>query len=243
MDSTTQQSPGLFEAGGLAVRAFPRQVQQFGLNLVAATGFAVLVFTAALILSKLEGVPPSLMTRDALHTLDGQVYVGFVSSLGILFWTMAATTCLLTAFVVRGSHSPRDVTGFFLGFGLLATVLALDDLYMLHDKILPFFTRLPQHAFSGSYALAALLLIVRFRSVILRTPWLLLACSLACLGLSAAMDFGLPDLDRIVFVEDWFKFLGILCWTSYFVRCGAEELRGRWVLRPRPGEVSKPGEL
>ena len=243
MDSTTQQSPSFSEAAGLAVRAFPQQSRQLGLHLVAAVGFTMLVFTAALILSKLEGVPPSLMTRDALQTLGGRVYVGFVSSLGILLWTMAATVSLLTAYVCRGSPAPKDLLGFHLGFGLLTAALLLDDLYLFHDKIFPYFSGLPQSVVSVGYALAVSLLIVRFRSVILNTPWLLLACSLACLGLSAAMDFGLQDVERYVFVEDWFKFLGILCWASYFARCAVQELRGRCVLRAGPKEVSKPGPL
>ena len=243
MDSTTLQSPGFSEVAGLAVRAFPQQLRQLGLHLVAAMGFTMLVFTAALILSQLEDVPPSLMTRDALHTLGGRVYVGFVSGLGVLLWSMAATVSLLTAYVCRGSPAPKDFLGFHLGFGLLTAWLTLDDLYLFHDKIGPFFTGLPQWLFCLSYGLAALLLVVRFRTVILKGPWLLLACSVACLGLSAAIDTFLPDLDRIVFVEDWFKFLGILCWASYFARCAVQELRERCVLPPGPGEISRPGAL
>jgi hypothetical protein len=222
------------------VEALTKQLRQSGLHLVAATGFSALVFAGALILSKLEGVPPALMTRDALQILEARVYVGFVSSLGILLWTMGATASLLTAFAFRGSPAPKESLRFHLGFGLFTAFLLLDDLYLFHDKIFPYFTRLPQSVVAGSYGLAVLALIFRFRSVILKTPWLLLAISLACLGLSAAMDFILPDLDRYVFVEDWFKFLGILCWASYFVRCALQELRGRCVVGAEPGEIPNP---
>lgn len=237
MDSTAFQSPGFFEAAGLAARALPQQFRKHRLYLLAATGFTMLVFAAAVILAELEDVPPALMTRDALQTLGGRVYVGFVSGLGILLWTMATTVSLVTAYVVRRSRPPRGVVGFHLGFGLLTAWLTLDDLYLFHDKIGPYFTGLPQWVFCASYGVAVLLLIVRFRTVILETPWLLLTCGIACLGVSAAMDAFLPDLDRTVIVEDWFKFLGILCWASYLVGSAVQELQGRYVPRPEPGEV------
>ena len=144
MDSTDFQSPGFFEAAGLAARALPQQFRRNRLYLVAAIGFSMLVFAAAVILSELEDVPPALMTRDALQTLGGRVYVGFVSGLGILLWTMAATLSLVTAYVRRSSPPRRGVVGFHLGFGLLTAWLTLDDLYLFHDKIGPYFTGLPQ---------------------------------------------------------------------------------------------------
>lgn len=237
MDSTAFRSPGFFETAVLAMRAFPQQFRQHRLHLVAAIGFTMLVFAAAVILGELEDVPPALMTRDALQTLGGRVYVGFVSGLGILLWTMAAAVSLLIAYVSRSFPPPREVAGFHLGFGLLTVWLTLDDLYLFHDKIGPYFTGLPQWFFCASYGVAALLLIVRFRSVILETPWIILSCSLVCLGVSGAMDATLPDLDQNVIVEDGFKFLGILCWASYFVLCAVQEMRERSAFHSEPGEV------
>jgi hypothetical protein len=227
MPTEQNQSVPLRKLVPTALRQIPEQFRQVRIALAAAIVFCLLTLGGALILSAVENIPAAYMTRDALQTLHGLCYTGFVSSLGILLWMAAATAGLTAAAVLHGVPDRKGQARFHLCFGLLTLMLTLDDQFLCHEKIWPFFTGLPQFIISGLYALLAAVFLIRFRAVILKSSWLLLGLSLASLGISAVLDTGLLDcFFHSIFVEDSFKLVGIVFWSLYFVHCALNDLRG-----------------
>jgi hypothetical protein len=218
----------MYERAIFLLREMFRQLRLLLRPLLLLSVFCLLLLAGALILAEIEGIPAAHMTRDALQTLQGRCYIGFISSAGILLWMSAATACLLAWAVLRRHPASKDAGGFYLCFGVLTLMMALDDQFLFHEKMWPFFTGLPQCAISGFYAVSTAVLIFRFRSVISKSPWILWGLSLLALGMSAALDVEIPNQYHNSFVEDSFKLFGIALWTFYSVRCAVSALSSRF---------------
>jgi hypothetical protein len=226
MQTDKKQSVPFRRLAPIMLRQLPAQFREVRIAVSAAIGFCLLMLSGALVLSEVENIPAAYMTRDALQTMHGLCYIGFVSSLGILFWMAAATVCLTAAAVLRTVPARKERAVFYFCFGLLSLALTLDDLFLIHEKMWPFFTALPQYIISGLYALLAAGFTIRFRAIVLESPWLLLGLSLIALGLSAVLDVDLPGHFRSIFIEDSFKLFGIVFWSLYFAHCALNDLRG-----------------
>jgi hypothetical protein len=68
--------------------------------------------------------------------------------------------------------------------------------------------------------------LVFFVRRVLRTDFLLLGIALGCLGLSMVLDEVLPYSRLETFIEDCFKFVGIVFWLTYFASSARAILRG-----------------
>lgn len=209
-----------------AARNVPEQCRQTCRILLGVVFAGTVLLASAWGLSILAGIPPSDLTRDALQVLGGHCYIGCLSSLGVLFWMAATASCLIAAAVFSRLPDQKEAALFYLYFGLLSLLLTLDDLFLIHEKIWPFFTGLPQYAVSVFYALLVSGGIIRFRATLLRGPWLLLILSAGILGISAVVDTHvvLAEHKHHIFMEDSFKLFGILLWCSCFVRFSLNDL-------------------
>jgi hypothetical protein len=103
------------------------------------------------------------------------------------------------------------VAGLFTGW------LCLDDLFMVHEDVLPLFG-VPQPATYAAYAsFAALYFALAWRHILAARPVLMLL-ALALLGTSVAIDIiATSESPLHVMTEDGSKFLGILAWTGFHV--------------------------
>lgn len=193
------------------------------------------------ILASQDRISPSTLFRDSNALMDMPFYSGALSNLGILFWWSAAVVCALTYVLFRKFATP-DRSGdtgkyFFLYVSVLTALLALDDLLMIHEEVLPRYLGFPELTLYALYGVAVAVLLLRFWSFILRSNLLLLFLTLSFFGLSVLIDlgmlrflFGVPgDLDS--FLEDGAKLLGIASWLYYLVRFSLAQLSLR--LEPR----------
>lgn len=179
------------------------------------------------------------LVSDPAAVLDAPFYLGLLSHAGILLWAAAAAVAV---FGSRLAHAiePRR---FLLAFGLLTALLALDDLLMLHEHVLPRLTGLPEWALVGGYAAAVGALGWRFHPFIARTDVRLLALALGLFCASVLVDLvpeflGTEDdlarvpprlVDVVLFVEAGSKFGGIVAWLLYATHTAA-----RVLTRPPP---------
>src|SRR5690606_34084030 len=191
------------------------------------------VLAALLVFGLVHEVDPSAMTRDIASVANVHPLSGVLSNLGVLLWSMTAGICLFAASLVHrsprtasGVRSPVGATGetrFLVSAGLLSTYLMLDDFFLAHEVLLPEHLGIPESWVCAGILLWATVHVLVFRRIGLRhSPWLL-ACSVAFLGLSIAVDLVLePWLWRlrkwIYFVEDGAKWLGIATWFAYHAR-------------------------
>jgi hypothetical protein len=178
--------------------------------------------------SAITGAPPYLFTRDPAAIHHANPLLGAVSNLGIVLWAAAASMALFASRQLARVAEARMTRAFLLAGGLLSCWLLLDDLYMLHERVLPDWLGVPQPLIFVVYAGAVVVLLARFRGVIRATDSLPLALALACFALSAAIDQGPPAWhrwDALVLVEDGAKLFGICGWLAYFGGVSAQALR------------------
>ena len=146
-------------------------------------------------------------------------YIGYLSHLKVLAWSVGATVALLGASLVRAGDPTR---GFFLAFGAFTAWLTLDDLFRGHENA---------GILTGSawveaglvlvYGAVGTALLWRFRGFIAGTPLVLLGAAVLLFGTAIFVDM----LEGVVLdgallpghhvIEDGFMFLGVLGWTSY----------------------------
>ena len=131
----------------------------------------------------------------------------------------------------RTNRRSEDAT-FLAAAGVFTGWLALDDLFMIHEDVLPWFG-VSQIVTYGAYAaMAALYFLYAWRQILAFRP-LLMAVALALLGSSVLIDvFWHSESAVRVFLEDGTKFLGILAWTSFHFTIALETM-GRSVAMPR----------
>ncbi|MCH2171068.1 hypothetical protein MK489_09820 [Myxococcota bacterium] len=208
--------------------------RQFSKNRIALSlGFvaAAMGIGGMLVLSQITQVDPSDLTRDVVAVEDTHLYIGALSTTGLMLWAATAGICLLGAAVVysRGSKTaahgtPWNLVWFLLYGGLLTVMLCLDDAFLLHERVLPTHLRFPQPAVYLTYIGLVVGFLIGFAPRILRTDYVLLLVSLFFLGMSMSLDEILPYSSLETFVEDSFKFAGIVFWLIYFAWTATETL-------------------
>jgi hypothetical protein len=170
-------------------------------------------------------LPLGDFTRDPLAITQSKFYLGALSNIGIMLWSATAATCLFGAYLLSSYYNTSEFRWFLFSFGLLTLILALDDVFMFHEKLFPRHLRIPEKVVLLSYAVIATGCFLRFFKLIFRTNYLLLFLSLMFLGSSVFVDQTLPDSDHEVFLEDGLKFFGIVFWMAYFFNSTSEIIR------------------
>ncbi|WP_372624791.1 hypothetical protein [Falsiroseomonas sp.] len=191
---------------------------------------STLVPVLALLLATLVlGLHPERALRDPAAYLDYAPHVGFFSTIGGLGWWTAAIAGLLAGAVLR-DRSPEAEP--LLAGGLLSAVLGLDDLFMLHEEMLPRHAGLPETVVVGAYVLATLAYLWGGRRLHLSVAPSLLVAALGLFGVSVLVDQTHPAFlqgpeGMSILAEDGTKFAGICCWTAYHLRVAYRVLRDR----------------
>lgn len=210
------------------MRIFRNRPPQGGSSLLPAAALAgtavaiALAIPAAAILHQ----DYSFFTRDPTQIGRVPFYAGYLSSLGVLAWTTGAAVALFAASAAESPASRR----FLVYFGCFTALLALDDLFLLHENA-PW----NEKATFLAYLLAALAGWLLFRAEF-RTPAGRFATAAACaLLLSLVIDrLQHPLQARIggarILLEDGAKFFGAVCWAVFLCKTAAARLPGS----PRP---------
>ncbi len=157
-----------------------------------------------------------LFFDPAMSGSDPKWYVGAISQLGILAWSIAALSAAWSAWFAR--HVGRPKAARFLARGAFATtVLLLDDLFVVH-AVASNLLGVPKVVLAVLVVVPAALWAWRHLQDIARTRWPLLAVAVASLALSMIVErsTGNSFSARATLAEDSPKFLGVLAWATYF---------------------------
>jgi hypothetical protein len=204
-----------------------------GLLAPALVAAVVSVVAAAAVIAALaatRGTDPGVLLRDPVVQFGLPVYAGFLSYLGIMLLCAAAAITLFVAAAIREARS------LFAFVGMLSAVLALDDLYVLHELVGPNYFGIPQLAFLALYAVLGLvtlwLLVSRFGFQ--QSMGLLVA--LSALGMSVLLDVAVPSSARFplgplnipqIVIEDLFKLAGWAAWLAFWTALGLRHVGDR----------------
>ena len=158
--------------------------------------------------------------------MDVPFYTGIMANLGILLWTATASICLFIA-ILLSQLVGKVWKDFFLVFGLLTSLLLLDDLLRIHDEILPVYFGIKGDVIGIGYFLLTLLCLLRYRALIFQYPYTFLMMALGLFAVSVAIDIAPPFIKNrfsvadLLFFEDSAKLLGIANWLAYFAYLSA----------------------
>lgn len=160
--------------------------------------------------------PIERVTRDPAVLAHFNPFTGALSNIGILFWCSTAAICFFSSTI----HSKKEnvkVATFLFYSGLLSSVLLLDDLFMFHERIFPKYLHIPENlVYSGYLALVSIYLI-KFKSMILETEYIILLIAFGFFALSILCDVFLPS-EGMYLIEDGFKLFGIITWFIFFTK-------------------------
>lgn len=189
----------------------------------AALAVPLLLLLAGMLQSSL--IPR--LTRDPAATGHLHPLIGMVSHLGVLLWCAATVVCLFAA-TRADTRAPR---GFFGSSAALTGYMMVDDLFMLHEVLLPSI-QVPERVVLVALMVATALWAWHFRA------WLTshrdrmhLAVAFVALGLSVGVDDVATAVHRLdaweYFLEDGLKWVGICAWASFFWRAAGRALPQR----------------
>ena len=179
-------------------------------------GAALLLIGGTFVASRVMDRSMRDFSQDPSEVLDGPAYIGFLTGIATVLWSVAATSCLLAWLAAgRSTRSPFLWSAFFV------TALLADDLFRLHESYYPQLG-FSQPVVATVYGIAGAAYVWLYRSFIrANDPWLFLL-GLALLGTSIATD-QLVD-NGPWFAEDGTKLLGIVTWAVFYVRAALRVL-------------------
>ncbi|MGB3294795.1 MAG: hypothetical protein WBB01_17570 [Phormidesmis sp.] len=197
------------------------KVSWFSLKLIFV--ISAFLIGVILLLHFWEEAPMKALTGDLASLADFPVYYGFLSQIGILFWAGSVTVCLFSFRLCSDAVGYRTFKTFFLASALLTTLLGLDDLFLIHEVILPKYLGIPQAVTFGVYGALIVLYFLKFYPIILRTAYIPLMLSLFFFFISVLIDINiLPTSSPFheYLFEDGAKLVGILSWLVYYFEIG-----------------------
>ncbi|QIL75548.1 hypothetical protein [Hymenobacter sp. HDW8] len=164
----------------------------------------------------------ALFTKDTNSIAGSPFYYGMLSNLGAVFWACAAAICFLGSNVVLFDEAIKT---FFTWSFLFSSLLLFDDLFLLHEQILPVYLGISEVVWFGIYVLAMLVYIVKYRMILIRGPYLYFLLSVFFFGMSILIDIIPFEVKGEIIIEDGFKFLGIIYWMAFFYKLFMVQLR------------------
>lgn len=188
----------------------------------------LLVFLSQLvviIISTYKNIPLDTFTQDPTQKMNAPFYVGAFSNIGVMFWSAATVLCLFTAYLVRERFNNNGDFKFLLVSGLITLLLAFDDMFQLHEDVLPHYAHIPANAVILTYINIFIIYIILFWRKILSTEFIILLSAFFLLGLSTVIDLLPLPLEKDSFLEDAIKLFGIVSWFIYFCRYCRQMLR------------------
>ncbi|TYP85257.1 hypothetical protein BD830_101216 [Maritimibacter alkaliphilus HTCC2654] len=154
-------------------------------------------------------------------------YFGVMSNIGVIYWIVGATAAACAAIVLRASGAPSRTVAFMTSAGLLTAALGLDDLLLLHERILPKLG-IPQKAILLAYALAGVAYVAAFFRDIRSRDFSVLCLGILALVVSLGIDVVFSEqTDQMKIAEDIAKFFGIAGWTGFHWLRAIAEMRER----------------
>jgi hypothetical protein len=192
----------------------------------AALGIALAVVATGLLLVAAVGRRPLLyVTRDPQATTFERWFLGFFSNVGNALWWSAAGIAIVTALVLYATHR-AEPGRFMLATALITLVLAIDDMFGVHDQW-AYEEHIPKQLFFVAYGALAAGLFWRFRRELSRTWLTPLVLAVALYVCSSIFDglSGDSDSDLRYLAEDGVKLLGVVCWAAWVAHTAFVRLR------------------
>ncbi len=217
-------------------RPLVAQVRSTWTTLVLLLAVWAVLIGVVLSISYWFDVPFGDLTRDPADIFNTSFYIGFLSLTAIFLWAATAAVSLFAGLILPNHTVTPGQKAFLLTSGLLTLFLGADDAFLIHDKILPRIG-VPETVTFAVYLALVLLYIVRFRSLIFKTDYVLLGLSGVFFAISILVDVFEPGFLPFHLLEDGAKLAGILCWLAYFLRVAVSAVSDNLAPRSTAADV------
>jgi hypothetical protein len=199
---------------------------------LGGAGFTVFV-------GKITGTSMRTLAKDPAELIGFSPYVGMLSYWGVILWITTAVICLFSAVLLREYKASGVETRFLAVSGAFSLLLGVDDLYMLHDRLLPRLFHLPEAFFYLLYFLAFTGYLVFLASRILKYDYLLLATAFIFFVISRGFFVWIPYFGEFYATADVLKCFGIVFWLIFFYRTALQEFSALFAFQ-RQSQTSPP---
>lgn len=176
-------------------------------------------------LARYTGNPVWKLAKDAADVIGHPVYYGLLASWSSLLWMATAAICLFSAAITWKDLSKHSMQRFLLFSGLLSFTLAVDDLYLLHDRILPKALSTSESVFYLGYFFLMTGYLIIFIRQITQSDYILFWVAFFFLAFSRGFYKAIPFLREFMTANDMLKYFGIVFWLAFFARTAAKYLR------------------
>jgi hypothetical protein len=200
---------------------------------VYAVVLALLLMVVTLHLT--HDIPISTFTGDPASIGSLPWYAGALSHVGVLLLCAVFAVGTFAGLVMRSVDGGTDESRFLLSSAALSALLLLDDLFMLHEDVVPSVLGVPQWIVVALYLGLGVVFIAANRRVLLRarTGVLVLAVGLltASVAFDLAFDQDLIETDRWslrYLIEDGLKLAGLAGWSFFFLVAAYQIVRSRF---------------
>lgn len=216
---------------------FASQLEGLFPLLLVAYPLTLLGLSLLVVLSLQGDIEMRMLTADPTELMGDPIYTGLLSKITILLWCAAAAFCILSWAAIPKTPANRELRSFLLFSGLFTAWLTLDDLFTIHDVIMPNNFGIPEAFYPPAYALLNLVYLLRFRKTILQTRFLPLLLAYVFFALSILIDItNASPFDNLIrdgewLAEDGLKTLGIVSWLVYFTTVSIQAIREGPVMR------------
>lgn len=198
------------------IRIFPIVLISIAISL---GGASVTVWVA-----RVTDSPIWKLAKDPAQIIDFPPYIGLLSNWGALLWMSTGVICLFASLVMKNHKTAFRTYRFLFASGVLSFLLAIDDIFLLHDEVLPRLLDMPEFFFYFIYVLALGTYILFFWRDISKYDYLLFIIAFVLFGLSRG--FFLPRFLRgFMTSNDMLKYFGIVFWLAFFYRASMQEIK------------------
>lgn len=194
------------------------------------------VFLAAAVFQ--TAIPLETFTREpvivAINTEDCCfILSGAISNLGAIMWIAGAAVFLFSGILLHSLQDKRSAA--FIGFmGVIALLFGLDDIFLIHDEILPWFGA-PEKAVLLAYLCMLGAHTIIFAADILDNRYIALAIAYGLFGVALAEDVfkftGSGDLH--FFLEDGLRVVGLGAWLYFFLHASWRYIKDNYAAAAR----------
>ena len=183
--------------------------------------FAALVILFSIILCIIFNVPFSNLSKDPISVAKAKPYIGFVSNVGVMFWSFTTAICFFTASVLPKINNTSKMRSFILLAGIISFFLLIDDFFLFHERVFPKLFHLDEKYLFGFYVILVAFYLIKFKERILKSQYLHLIIALALFTTSISVDVLIAsEFENRHYFEDIPKFFGIIAWFCFhFLVC------------------------
>ncbi|MDH3539860.1 MAG: hypothetical protein OEP52_07695 [Acidimicrobiia bacterium] len=210
-----------------------RQLRELGPLLAVIYVPTMVALGLLVVVNVVTNVPLRSFFIDPVSEFNAPMYIGLVSNFGVVLWASAASVCLFAGWLLLKNDDTRSHGVFLVASGLISGLLMFDDLYLLHEEVLPERLHIPQPLVFAAYGVMVVGYLVRFRRLIMESDFALLFLACGFFAASLLVDVFVTPEEFLLFddypgrhlVEDGLKLLGIVGWTAYYWRLPTRMVR------------------